>query len=599
MVFVTGGTPQQQRRIERYGPRSWGVCYYDPEDGPFRGPNVGTTRLTPSATTGDITLTASAPFFRPGHVGALFRLTSIGQFVTADLSGDGEYTDPVRVTGVGDQRNFEPSITGTWAGTLTLQRSLSEPGAWIDVNTYTTNGSPSYNDGLDNQIAYYRIGFSSGDYTSGLAAVSLTYASGSLTGVARVTGYTNGTTVSAGVLTALGGTDATEDWEEGTWSGVRGWPTRRHPGRGPPVVGRQGQNHRLRVPTPSRASTTRWRATPARSTAASGPARSTPSTGCSPCNGSWPGARGPSTSSAPPTFGETLTPTNFNIKPTSAQGSAAVAAVRVDSGGVFVQKSGTRLFLLDFDAGSDTYNSVDLTALCPEVGEADITRVAVQRQPDTRIHCVLADGTVAVLVFDKAEDVKCFIEVETLGAVEDAFVRPGTQEDKVYYQVRRTVGGTARRFVERWALESECRGGTLNKQADCFATYSGPASTAITGFDHLEGEDVVVWADGKDFSPLDADGNPTTYTVTGGSITLPQAVTDAVAGLPYEARYKSTKLAYAAALGTALTQRKRVEQLGLILADTHAKGLRYGPSFDVMDDLPEVEQGAVVDPDHV
>ena len=32
----------------------------------------------------------------------------------------------------------------------------------------------------------------------------------------------------------------------------------------------------------------------------------------------------------------------------------------------------------------------------------------------------------------------------------------------------------------------------------------------------------------------------------------------------------------------------------MILADTHRRGLRFGPSFDYLDDMPMVENGALV-----
>ena len=94
----------------------------------------------------------------------------------------------------------------------------------------------------------------------------------------------------------------------------------------------------------------------------------------------------------------------------------------------------------------------------------------------------------------------------------------------------------------------------------------------------------------------------TTYTVTSGAITLASAITSATVGLPYvprttgkemDAEYKSTKLAYAAAAGTALTMPKRVDHLGVILGTTHNKGLFYGKSLTVSDlqPLPRVIEG--------
>jgi hypothetical protein len=56
----------QQRKIERRATRSWSVVRYQANDGPFRIENTGTTTITPSGLSGNITLTASAPLFKAG-----------------------------------------------------------------------------------------------------------------------------------------------------------------------------------------------------------------------------------------------------------------------------------------------------------------------------------------------------------------------------------------------------------------------------------------------------------------------------------------------------------------------------------------------------
>jgi hypothetical protein len=237
-----------------------------------------------------------------------------------------------------------------------------------------------------------------------------------------------------------------------------------------------------------------------------------------------------------------------------------------------------------------------MTTLVPEIGEPSIVRIAAQRQPDTRIHCVRSDGKVAIMVDDPAEDVSCWVLFETDGEVEDAFVMPGTAgEDRVYYCVKRTINGSTVRYLEKWALESECQGGALNKQADSFVTYTGSASTTITGLTHLIGESVIAWANGVDLSPDDSNGDQTLYTVSGaGTITIASAATNVVVGLPYKARWKSVKLAYADSFGTALTQRKRVYYLGPLMYNTHYKALTYGPDFDNLDQMPDIEEGTTV-----
>ncbi|MEN9903115.1 MAG: hypothetical protein RL651_1779, partial [Pseudomonadota bacterium] len=215
----------QQRMFQRRSVNSWSIVEYEPNDGPFFTYNQTATRLTPSAINGDITVTASRSFFRDGHDGALFRIDSVGQQVQADLTADDQFTDEIRVTGIGDSRGFLVGITGTWTATITLQRSVAEPGAWVDVTTYTASGGAVYDDALDNQIVYYRIGIKAGDYTSGTADVSLVFYGGSRTGIFRITAVASTTSVSARVIVPLGGTDSSSAWAEGMWSDQSGWPS--------------------------------------------------------------------------------------------------------------------------------------------------------------------------------------------------------------------------------------------------------------------------------------------------------------------------------------------------------------------------------------
>ncbi|MGF7448358.1 hypothetical protein V7P28_34195, partial [Klebsiella michiganensis] len=236
-------------------------------------------------------------------------------------------------------------------------------------------------------------------------------------------------------------------------------------------------------------------------------------------------------------YGEVVTPDNFHIKYPSTRGSTHAGAVVLDNRGIFIHRSGRRVYELNYTSDYYDYASTDLTDLWPECGNSPIARIAAQRLPDDRIHCVRENGTVAVLVRDPAEDLKAWVVVETDGTVEDVVTLPGDEEDRVYYVVNRN----GIRCLERWAKESECIGGSLNKQADSFITRSGSASDTLSGLNHIEGKTVVVWADGKDIG---------SRTVSGGSIALGSAYSTVAAGLGYKAPYKSSKIAYAAGMGT-------------------------------------------------
>ncbi len=591
VVFIAAKNLQQYR-VERRSNNSWSVVVYQSDSGPFRNANTGTSTLTPSALSGDITLTASISLFKSSQVGALYRITSIGQNIVVALNGDNQFSDPIRVTGVGASRLFSFTTTGTFVATYTLQRSVAEPGSWVDVTSYTGTGTVPINDGLDNQIIYYRLGIKTGNYTSGTVNISISYSSGGLTGIARITKFTSATSVGAQVLTPFGSTTGSSDWSEGAWSDYRGWPGAVALYEGRLWWAGKGFNWgSVSDGFNNFDDTVEGDSGPISRSVGEGPVDVI--AWLLPLQRLLIGGEGDEYSARSTSFDEPLTPTNYNVKSPSTQGSANVQALKVDTYGIFVQKSGQRVFSISYNPAADDFTTTDITLLCPQVGDEGITSLAVQRMPDTRIHAVRGDGQVAVMITDPLENVRAWVMVQTDGAggeVEDAWVLPGvdSSEDRVYYTVKRTINGSTVRYREKWALENQCVGGTQNMQADSFLAGTQASSVTISGLDHLEGAHVIVWADGIDYSP-GVGAAQTTFTVTAGSITLPSAVVSYVVGLPYKAQYRSTKLAYAAQAGTALNQMKKIGMLGVIASAMHAKGLQYGSDFTHLKELPSTE----------
>ncbi len=582
-----------QTKVERRSTRSWSWVIYEADQGPFLIQNLGTTTLIPDALYGDVTLTASASLFESTHVGSLFSITSNIQNVSAEnIAAENTFTDPILVTGITNSRIFTIEVSGRSDSTVTLQRSISEPGTWSDVTTYN-NGVTTYDDDLDNQTVYYRIGVKTGDYGTDTADVSLLIESGSITGVCRITAVASGTSASAVVLQNFGSsTEASPNWSEGQWSEEQGYPTAVafHEGR-LWWIGKDKLNGSVSDSFYNYDPDYEGDAAPINRSIGSGPVDninwlSSGKTLLIGCDGSVKSVRSSN-------LDEPLTSLNMTIKDIVTQGVASVPAIKIDKQVVFVQASGVRVYDIGFDTVTYDYGNIDLTAIVPEVGEPSITKMVVQRQPDTRVHCIRSDGTVALLIYDKVEDVKCWVLVKTPGAsglVEDVLVLPGTTEDEVYYLVNRTVDGNTKRFWEKWTHESENKGSAITKLADSHIIYSGVSTATITGLDHLEGESVVVWGNTKDLG---------TYTVASGQITLSEAVTWCCVGLTYNADFKSAKPALSTAHGSSLLQKKIISQLGLLLADTHAQGLTYGPDFDNLDDLPAREDAVDVDDDEM
>lgn len=628
----------QQHKIERRGTgRSWSVVEYAPNNGPFLASRTSSAKLGIKEKFGNTELHSDVPFFNEDQEGALFRITHEGQSGRWRLGAVDAKTDVIEVTGIGDtgtgttnnERRIVFAVTGTYTGRIIIERSFDDPdfgfkqvtenfvlaggGLASDTGTFTT----TIDDEDNNITVFYRARLSS--YTSGVAIVNATYRNGFVTGTARVTGYLNNQEVEAEVLEQFSDTGGVDNWSEGAWSTRRGYPSAvaLHEGR-LTHAGRANVWLSVSDDYENFDGDVEGESGPIARTLGSGPVdiiqymvsllRLVA------------GTTGSEIAIKASSLDESLTPTNSAARAFSTQGSASIRALKMDSKALFVQRSRERLFMVGFGSSADSisdYSSTELTLLVPEFLRPGVVSIAIQRQPDTRIHCVLADGTVAILTYEPQEEVlawsKWVTDTGTNSAVEKAMVLPGEEEDQVFYHIRRTINGVTRRYLEKWAMESECQGDTgLSWLMDCavFQTDTGAALVLSDFAPHLAGQTVAAWANdtgqnnsvGRDLTPDDTGGTQVLRPIdTGGDLTLldsgPKHV---VAGLPYRADFKTTKLAYGARGSTAMTMMKRVDRLALILHQTHNNALFCGSDTGHLDPMPRVtNEGASVDADAI
>jgi len=588
-----------QRKIQRHNPRSWSLEFYQSRTGPFEAKADVDTRITPNVTIGYAELTAAAPMFKAGHVGSLLRIATPYQQGNESLVALDATSTAVKVTGSGKARDLFLALSGTWTATVVFERSYDGPDTGFQVtNTYTANfPGQTYNDALDSQTVWYRFRVSA--YTSGSVNAIFHIGHGGGNGIVRITNVWSTTTARAAVLSRLSSVAPSKDWAWGSWSDEKGWPSAvaLHDGRlwwagkGREWASVSDDYENFDVEYIGDAG-------PLDRTIGFGPVDSI----------NWMmslgrliiGTVGSEISVRSSSQDEPITPTNFGQRNASTQGSSPVPPVPMDSRGLFVQASRQRLFQLAYSVDTNDYRSTDLCKLNPDVAgkKGSLVRLAIARQPDTRIYAVRDDGKVAVLLFEPDDEVVCWTTMISDGAggtIENVYTLPGDEETAVYFIVRRVIGGEVKRFHERQALASDCTGFPDAHLADCHLIYDGSATTTISGLGYLNGQQVTVWG----YTDGDSTGKDLgTYTVTGGSISgLPESVTNACVGLPYTAHFKSAKLAYGAQLGTALTQTKALNALSVVLHETHCQGLRFGQTYENLDPLPKVVDGAEVDPD--
>lgn len=589
----------QPYKIERRNWYSWSVVKYETSSGPWRSLAATRITMTPAALSGNTTLTASRAFFKSTMVGSLFRLTHRRQYQSATLTDNSQQTPAIKVSGVKNDRDFIINTTGTWTGEIWLERAFdSEDGDWQKYHEFTTNqtnqtindvvgtGSGPASDANNNQITYYRFAIANNVAFTGSVTASLSSKSGSQIGICRVTGYTSTTVVDIEVIEPFSRAEATDLWRESEWSDYRGWPSavglyegRLWWGRDDKVWASGSDDYTNFDPDEE-----------------GDAAAISRSIGSGPVEGiNWilPLSRlvvGTALSEAvirSSSLDEPLTPSNFAVRTPSTRGSSTVQPVMVDGSGIFVQRSGRKVYELTYDGSVADYQSSEVTRLNPAVLGDGCVAMAVQRHPDTRVWFVREDGTLAVLVYEPRDSVVGWCRVDVGGTVEGIAVVPSEAADDVYVVVNRNIGGT-KRYIEKFAAETEADGTHPNWMADCAVQITQSSSTTVTGLSHLEGQSVVVWSSNA-AGRRDQDNMA---TVSSGSITVPAAVTSAVVGLPYTGKMKTVKLAYASEAGSAITQKKRVSHLGIVATDIGLTGVKIGRDWSNLSALPSVVAGA-------
>lgn len=640
-------------KIERRGAKSWSVAKYLTSDGPFMtAKSNSNVRISPSATRGNVTLTASSTFFKDYHEGVLFKLTHSSLNATYGLGAEKKYTRPFRQTGVvisagtNDDRAFSIVVSGTWVGTLRIERSFDdqysgfrEYGAAITANG-TTNINGSSED--DNAIIWYRVIFDA--YTSGSATINIVYPGYGGNGVCRITSVTNSTSAEAEVISDFYNTEYTEDWVEGEWSSHRGFPTavalfdgRLWWARRDRFWGSESDNYYNFDATAEGDSASIQRDV---------------ATGGTLAEVQWIlplqrlvfGSAGAESSARASSLDEPLTAKALTVKDGSTHGASNVTPVKVDGRGLYVQRSQRKLMELSFAPSANDYMATDLTRynedICTSLNgvritnlvDDDVIELSVQRHPDTYVWVLRDDGVIPVVAYNPTQEVTGWFRI-TLGRSATGFgsflkhdkavsiaVIPSVVEDNVYLVVhRRTDPDTYSYFIEKMSMHQESIYTVLSDagtnetisynglyQLDSYEisnVSSDGATVAVSP--RLNGSSVMVIGPHynssgtlENYGPIGGE-----YVVDdSGYITLSdvdenRAGDTVTIGLPYTGKYKSAKLAYGAQAGTAMAQKKRITDVALLLSDYHPSGVTVGPDFDNLDDLPAIVDGNAVEYD--
>ena len=526
----------QQRVLKRLSATSFAMSLYEVAGGPWMPLNDTAVTVYASAETGSVTLTSSVPIYEAGHVGSLFYMEA------RDVN-----TVPAWEVG-------KAISTGA--------RRRSDGKTYEALNSATTGTSkPVHTEGA---------------LIDGDAGVQWLYRDAGY-GYARITGFTNTSTVTATVIDRLpsqvvGSGASTTRWAYGEWSTVEGWPSdvaffreRLWFGRGqtlwgsvsadfmdyaPKTYGQVTADMAITVTLVSgKINDVQWLSTDRDLVA---------------------GTAGGEFAVGELTNGEPLGPANKRSRVMSSFGSRAIPPIKNVESLLFIQRSGLKARETFYDFGSDGYKSSDTTVLAEHITASGITQMAFAPDPDQVVWSIRADGALLGFTWNNEQAVRGWHRhpIGGSGIVESIAVMPAAEGDRseLWMVVKRTINGVTKRYVEY--LERPYRLGDAQSSqfyVDSGLTYSGTATTTITGLGHLEGQTVSVLVNGAPHPNV---------VVTSGAITLQIAATVAQVGLPCPARYRSMRLEAGSQDGTSQGKTKRIHKCVLRLLYTG--GGKYG-----------------------
>jgi len=232
--------------------------------------------------------------------------------------------------------------------------------------------------------------------------------------------------------------------------------------------------------------------------------------------------------------------------PACRNGSSGLQATMVQSGVIFVSRTGKAVNQLVWQGQNTPLIPPDNLSYYADhlfVGR-DIIDWAHSDDPETTLYFVMSDGEMACLTFDAAKTVRAWWRWKTSGTITSACVVPSSDRDVLV-----TIALRGTNYLIEYSSNVDWYDPTATNDGeeaamylDSAYSYSGSATSTITGLTWLEGLTVGVVAKG---------GYLGTGVVSGsGSLTVPGGgtVTQAFVGLLMDAEYASLPLDYTAYL---------------------------------------------------
>jgi len=264
-----------------------------------------------------------------------------------------------------------------------------------------------------------------------------------------------------------------------------------------------------------------------------------------------------------------VTPTTTLIRKYSNYGTAAIEPVQVADVTLFVQRGNRKIREFKFvgDVNTGGYSAPDMTILAEHITNGGIDHMAFQQEPDSVVWCVRDDGTLLGMTYRREEEVVAWHKHVIGGTfnsgqavVESVATLPtDTGEDSLYMIVKRTINSTTKRYIEKMKLFDFGANTTTAFFVDSGLSYSGGATTTLSGLYHLEGETLQILGNGATHPDK---------TVSSGGITLDYSSTTAAVGYGYDSEMQTLRIESGSVDGTSQGKPKRIHAITLRLYES-------------------------------
>ena len=279
-----------------------------------------------------------------------------------------------------------------------------------------------------------------------------------------------------------------------------------------------------------------------------------------------------------------ITPTNILIKKQSNHGSANLDAIAAGNATLFLQRAKRKVRELAYNFDVDGYIAPDMTILAEHITEGGITQMAYQQEPNQIVWMVRADGQLIGFTYQREQQVTAWHRQVFGGSFDSgsaicesvAVIPTDNSEYQVWVIIKRTIDSSTVRYIEYLNnFDFDETDNTSFNFLDSQLSYSGSATTTISGLDHLEGETVSVLANGATHP---------NKTVSSGEITLDRSSTNVKVGLGYTSLLQTMRLDAGSQNGTSQAKTKRIFDITLRLYET--VGVEVGPDLNNMERIP-------------